>query len=121
MRKGGLVVIAFLVALAAVVLGLWWAPFVCAVPIGLVVTRQRVALPLGALSGFIAWLLPLGALEVRYGLGPAASSLGAIMGFKQGAIPVVLTLIVGALLGLTGAWVAGAARTLLRPAESQSE
>ena len=111
---------AFLVALAAVVLGFWWAPFVCAVPIGLVVTRQRVGVALGALSGFIAWLLPLGALEVRYGLGPAASSLGAIMGFRQGAIPVALTLIVGALLGLTGAWVAGAARTLLRPAESQS-
>lgn len=115
MRTGGLVVTAFLAALAGVVLGVWWAPFFCAVPIGLLVVRQRVAVPLGALSGFIAWLLPLAALQVRYGLGPTATSLGAIMGFKQGAIPIALTLIVGALLGLTGAWVAGAARTLMRP------
>lgn len=121
MRTGGLVVTAFLVALAVVLLGVWWAPFVLALPIGLLVARQRVALPLGALCGFIAWLLPLGALQVRYGLGPAASSLGAIMGFKQGAVPIALTLIVGALLGLTGAWVAAAARALLRPTESESE
>lgn len=114
-------VTAFLVAVAAVLLGVWWAPFVCAVPIGLLVVRQRVAVSLGALSGFIAWLLPLGALQVRYGLGPAASSLGAIMGFKQGAVPIVLTLVVGTLLGLTGAWVAIAVRTLLRPAEPQTE
>jgi hypothetical protein len=35
------------------------------------------------------------------------------MGFgRQGLIPIVLTLLVGALLGLTGAWLATAVRTV---------
>lgn len=115
MRTGVFVATAILVALAVVLLGVWWAPFVAGAAIGAVVARQRYAVPLGALCGLVAWLLPLGALQVRYGLGPAASSLGAIMGFKQGAVPVILTLVVGTLLGLTGAWLAGAVRVLLRP------
>lgn len=115
MRTGVFVATAILVALAVVLLGVWWAPFVAGAAIGAVVARQRYAVPLGALCGLVAWLLPLGALQVRYGLGPAASGLGAIMGFKQEAVPVILTLVVGTLLGLTGAWLAGAVRVLLRP------
>lgn len=112
-----LVVTAFLAALAGVLLGLWWAPFVAGAFIGLVTTRGRVAVPAGALMGAVAWLLPLAAIQVRYGIGPTASSLAALMGFgHQGALPVVLSLLVGALLGLTGAWLASAARHLLRPA-----
>jgi len=39
------------------------------------------------------------------------------MGFgRDGLLPVILTLVVGALLGLTGAWLAGAARAVARPA-----
>lgn len=118
MRTGVFVATVFLVALAVVLLGVWWAPFVAGAAIGVVVARQRLAIPLGGLCGLVAWLLPLGALHVRYGLGPTASSLAAIMGFKQAALPVILTLVVGALLGLTGAWLAGASRMLvLRPSE----
>jgi hypothetical protein len=44
----------------------------------------------------------------------ASSSLAAIMGFgHQGAVPLALTLLVGLLLGLTGAWVGSAARRVL--------
>jgi hypothetical protein len=42
------------------------------------------------------------------------------MGFgHQGAIPVVLTCVVGLLLGLTGAWLGSAARSLAYPAISR--
>jgi hypothetical protein len=59
--------------------------------------------------------VPLAVAPVRYGLGPSATSLAAIMGFGHaGAVPVILTVVVGSLLGLTGAWLGGAVRALAR-------
>jgi hypothetical protein len=117
MRSAVLVLTAFLVGLAGVLLGYWWAPFVAGAFIGLVARRGRAAVPIGGLAGAVAWLLPLIAIQARFGIGPTAGSLAAIMGFgHQGTLPILLTVVVGALLGLTGAWVASAARHLLRPA-----
>jgi hypothetical protein len=117
MRTAMLVLTAFLIGLAGVLLGYWWAPFVAGAFVGLVANRGRVAIPAGGLMGAVAWLLPLAAIQAQYGIGPTAGSLAAIMGFgRQGILAIVLTLVVGALLGLTGAWLASAARHLLRPA-----
>ncbi|HKC18163.1 MAG TPA: hypothetical protein VKE27_00895 [Candidatus Dormibacteraeota bacterium] len=111
-----LVATAFIVALVGVLLGAWWTPFFAGAAIGLVVARPLAAIPLGGLSGFVSWLLPLAAIQVRYGLGPTATSLAAIMGFDhRGALPVALTLLVGLLLGFAGAWLTCAARMLARP------
>jgi len=104
------------VALGAVdlVLFAWWAPFLAGLAIGVLAGRARVTIPVGALLGLLAWGAPLLYDQERYGLGPAASSLAAIMGFgHQGAIPVVLTLLVGTLLGLTGAWLGSVAKSWL--------
>jgi hypothetical protein len=107
----------------AFILGGWWVPFVAGLAIGALAGRARVAIPLGAAVGLLAWGAPLLYDQVRYGLGPAASSLAAIMGFgHQGAIPVVLTLVVGMLLGLSGAWLGSATRSWLpwsQPATSR--
>jgi hypothetical protein len=114
------VILAAIVAIAGVLFGVWWAPFVAGLAIGFVQPRARFAVPAGATVGLLAWALPLAALQVQYGAGSAASSLAAIMGFgHQGAIPIVLTLVLGALLGLTGAWLGSAARTLTYPAISR--
>ena len=103
--------LATLAALAAVLLGVWWAPFAVGVITGAVVGRARVAIPAGAGVGFLSWLVPLAVAHGRYGLGPTAQALAAIMGFDhQQVVPVVLTLVVGTLLGLTGAWLGAAAR-----------
>jgi hypothetical protein len=113
-------ILALIVSLAGVLAGAWWAPFVVCLAIGFVRPRARFAVPAGAVVGLLAWALPLAALQVQYGAGSAAESLAAIMGFgHQGAIPVVLTCIVGLLLGLTGAWLGSAARTLAYPAISR--
>jgi hypothetical protein len=109
------VILALIVSVAGVLAGAWWAPFVAGLVIGMVQPRARFAVPAGAVVGLLGWALPLGAIQVQYGAGPAASSLAAIMGFgHQGAIPIVLTLMVGLLLGATGAWLGSATRSLVK-------
>ncbi|MFI5283478.1 MAG: hypothetical protein ACHQ0J_10180 [Candidatus Dormibacterales bacterium] len=111
MRLAAMLVVGGAIALTGVLVGAWWAPYPIGLAIGILEPKGRRAIPLGALAGLLAWALPLMAAQIRYGLGPAASSLAAIMGFgHQGAVPVVLTLLVGTLLGVTGAWLGSAAR-----------
>jgi hypothetical protein len=120
MRWIGAVVVFPILATAGVMLGAWWAPFVFGFAFGIIQPRARIAVPVGALIGLLGWAIPLAASESRFGLGPTAQSLAAIMGFgHQAAIPIVLTLVVGLLLGLTGAWLGSAARSLLQPAISR--
>jgi hypothetical protein len=110
------VLLAALVALAGVLLGYWWAPFAATLALGAVDHRARVTVPAGAAIGLLAWAVPLAVAQGRYDLGPTARSLAAIMGFDhQAVVPVLLTLIVGTLLGLSGAWLASAARGLVAP------
>jgi hypothetical protein len=110
------VTLALIISVAGVLAGAWWAPFVAGLLIGSMKPRARFAIPAGAGIGLLGWGLPLAAIQVQYGAGAAAQSLAAIMGFgQQAAIPIVLTLVVGLLLGLTGAWLGSAARTLVIP------
>jgi hypothetical protein len=116
---GGLLLFPIL-AYVAVMLGAWWAPFLFGLMFGILQPRARIAVPFGALIGLVAWLIPLMSSDSRYGLGPTATSLAAIMGFgHQGAIPVILTRVVGLLMGLTGAWLGSAGRTVVQPAISR--
>ena len=118
MRLFGKAIIAFTAALFGVIWGGWWVPFVVGVAFGAEERRARVAVPAGALIGFAAWLVPLAVAHWRYGLGPTAGSLAAIMGFgHEAAVPVILTLLVGTLLGLTGAWLACAFWQVFAPNE----
>jgi|SRR6266850_2943949 len=121
MRGLAAVLLAILVSIAAVLLGVWWAPFVIAAVIGIVWRRARVAIPIGVILGLAAWGVPLATAHLEFGLRPTAESLAAIMGFTQPAIPVVLTMAVGVLLGLTGAWLGSSARSLVggQPATSR--
>jgi hypothetical protein len=105
------------ISLAGLLIGAWWLTFVAGLVIGGFFGRGRVAIPAGALAGLLAWGYGLAVLQGSYGLGPSARSLAAIMGFTgQPAIPLILTCVVGLLLGLTGAWLASALRGLLVPA-----
>jgi hypothetical protein len=121
MRASAAVLLAILVSIAAVLLGVWWAPFAIAVVIGIVSGRARVAIPIGVILGLAAWAVPLASAHLQFGLRPTAESLAAIMGFSQPAIPVVLTCVVGLLLGLSGAWLGSAVRSLTagQPATSR--
>jgi len=110
------ILLAALVALAGVLLGFWWAPFPAGLALGAVDRRARIVVPAGLLVGLLSWLAPLAAANVRYGVGATASTLAAVMGFgHQGFLPVVLTLLVGTLLGGTGAWLGSAGRSAVAP------
>jgi len=115
-RRTGAAVVCSVLAAAGVLLGVWWAPFAFGFAFGVIQPRARIALPVGAAIGLVGWLFPLAAMDTRSGLGPAAESLSAILGFgHQAAIPVILTLLVGTLLGLTGAWLGSAGWSALSP------
>ena len=105
------------VSLAGVMLGLWWLPFVAGVAMGAILKRARRAIAGGAVAGLVAWAVPLAVEQLQFGLGPTMTSLAAIMGLNGAAlIPLFLSLIVGALLGLSGAWTGSAIRSLyVRP------
>ena len=114
MRLYVALLLAALLALAGVLLGLWWAPFPVGVALAAAEPRARVAAPAGAVIGLVAWAVPLAMIQLRYGLGPSAGSLAAIMGFgHQAVVPLLLTLLVGTLLGASGAWLGGAGRRLV--------
>ena len=120
MKVAAAVVLAFIASLAGVMVGAWWMPFAGGLVIGVVQPKARFAIPAGGVVGLLGWAVPLGVLQVQFGAGAAANSLAAIMGFgHQGAIPVTLTLVVGTLLGLTGAWLGSAGRTVVQPAISR--
>jgi hypothetical protein len=103
-----------LLALAAVLLGFWWAPFPIGLALGALNLRARIAVPAGAGIGLLAWAIPLVVAHGRYGLGPTAQALAAIMGFgRQAVVPIVLTLVVGTLLGVSGAWLGSAGRQVV--------
>ena len=111
MRVYATVLVAGLLALTGVLFGLWWAPFLVGLAVGAVLPRSRAAIPTSGAIGLLAWLVPLAATHARYGLGPTATSLAAIMGFDHlPFVPVVLTLMVGTLLGLAGGWLGSAGR-----------
>jgi len=105
------------ISLVGLEFGAWWLTFGAGIVIGVFIGRGRVAVPAGALAGLVSWAFGLAILQVYFGLGPAARSLAAIMGFTgQPVIPLVLSCLVGTLLGLTGAWLASAIRSLAVPA-----
>jgi hypothetical protein len=114
MRRYIAILLAGLLALAGVLLGLWWAPFATGLALGVLERRARVVVPAGAAIGLVAWAIPLAAIQAQYGVGATAASLAAIMGFShQGLVPIVLTLLVGGLLGVSGAWLGATARGLV--------
>ena len=119
--KGWLLLVALVggtaIALGGVLIGAWWLAFPAGMLIGITVTRARLAVPAGALAGLLGWGVALVLTQVRNGLGASATSLAAIMGFTgEPAIPLILTCLVGLLLGLTGAWLASAVRGVALPA-----
>ncbi len=101
-------------SLVGMLLGLWWLTFVAAVGVGLAVPRTWVALAAGAVTGLVAWSEPLLVASAQYGLKSSSLAIAAILGAKGAAlVPVALTIVIGVLLGSTGAWLGSAVRSIV--------
>jgi hypothetical protein len=98
-------------------LGLWWAALPLCALLGLWLGRWWL-LPLAALAGLIGWGAPLVILAFGAPVGRTAAVVGAVLGAPSaigGGVAIVLTLLIGVLLALVGAWAGVAARRLFRP------
>jgi hypothetical protein len=98
-------------AWAANLFGFWWVTFLVGVGLGLVVRRGPAALGWGALVGALAWGLPLAWMSRIAPVGRTAQVVSGILGVRGSSAPAIaLTVLIGVLLGLTGAWLAAAGR-----------
>jgi hypothetical protein len=94
--------------------GDWWV----AAPAGFILgilTRGLLAPVLAGAAGLLGWGIPLAAMAMQAPVGRAAVAIGAILGAPdplRGAVAVVLTLLIGALLGLAGSWAGVSLRRL---------
>ena len=101
-------------SLAGMLLGLWWVTFASGVAVGLALPRAWWAVIAGAIGGLVAWSEPLLAAQAQFSLGPTTLALAAILKANGAAlVPVALTVVLGVLLGVAGAWLGTAARGFL--------
>jgi hypothetical protein len=97
---------------AANLAGLWWVTTLAGVSLGLLPQRGREVLGLSCLIGALGWGLPLVWQALTLPIGRVADVVGGIMGFgtTDGPLVIVLVLLLGLLLCLTGMWVGRALR-----------
>lgn len=95
--------------------GLWWL----AVPTGFLLAfllRGRRSLLAAGLAGALGWVLALLLLAAAGNVGRASAVLSGILGVAGFPLfAALLTVLFGALLGLSGGWLGGSLRRLLRP------
>ena len=119
------VLAACLFALLGVLWGAWWAPFFVGAAFGLIIKCRiknrlsgAIQVTAGATHGLHAAVRAL--LDPGDELLLCAPYWPLIRGIatNAGAVPVVLTILVGALLGLTGAWLGSAVASVVAPRAS---
>lgn len=112
-----LIFLATLAAGAAVGVGLgyWWVTPLVGLAIGAIVPWPRLSLATAALAGLVAWGGPIAWQATHMPVARTAEVVAAIMGLAGlGAVgPIAITLLVGVLLCLSGAWVGSAGRELV--------
>jgi hypothetical protein len=98
-------------------LGVWWTALAYGLVIGVLLGRAPRALPAGTVAGILGWGLPLLWLARTAPVGAMAGVLSRVLGLGAagGAASIALTLAVGGLLGLSGAWLGSALRRLTGP------
>lgn len=114
MARVGTLAFAVLVVSAANLLGYWLGSLLLGIAYGLLLRRMR-AIRLAALIGALGWAAPLALMAVDVPVWRTAEVLAAIAGFgRSGAIFILgLTVALGSLLGVSGAWLGLALRNAL--------
>jgi len=118
MRKLGFALAIGSTALALTWLGVqsgwWWLTPIAGLLIGLLLRPARLALLIALVVGALGWGLPLAILAFSAPVGPVAAAVESIIGLTStgGAVIIVLTVALGGVLSVVGAWVGIAGRGL---------
>lgn len=97
--------------------GFWYLTFVVTVLLGVLFNRASVAMWGSLLTGLIGWCGPLLWQSFISPIGPAASMTAGVMGFgvSHGYLVLVLTIVIGVLLALSGGWLGSSGRSFMHP------
>ncbi|MGZ4031675.1 MAG: hypothetical protein ACXVP5_01115 [Tumebacillaceae bacterium] len=104
-------------------LGWWPITVLVGVLFAILFARKGKAIGMSMLAGVFGWGLQLVILGITHSVLPLAKTLGGILGLAGGAgttVAILLPLLVGALLALSGAWITGSIRGVL-PSSSNSQ
>ena len=110
------VIVGIAVIWAGNVHGSWWITPLVGFVMGLFLIGAWTIVA-AALAGLLGWGLELAWQAITLPIGRAASVTAGIMGFgtRQGYVVIVVTLLLGLLLCLCGAWLGAALRRLVVP------
>jgi hypothetical protein len=96
--------------------GLWWVTVMFGLAAGLALRGTLRVVGVASLAAVLGWGLPLLWQSFGVPIGGVAATVALIMGFgRTGAIVIVLALLFGWLLALTGAWLGAAFRRMVAP------
>ena len=112
-RAVGELALVTVIVVLGLALGWWWVTFVAGLAAGVAVRRARRAVFVGAGAGLLGWGLPLATEALSSPVGRASTVISALMGYANGAVAPVVTLLVGLVLGACGVWLGRAVRAYL--------
>jgi hypothetical protein len=94
--------------------GWWWVTPLVGVLIGLLLRPAGLAVVVSLAVGGLGWGLPLALLAFTAPVGRLTTAVEAVMSLPAtgGTIIILLTVVLGGVLSLVGAWVGIAARRL---------
>ena len=119
MKKTGLIVLIAIIGIAinwlALLAGWWWITPVIGLLIGLFLRPAGVGLLASLCAGGIGWGLPLALLAINAPVTGVANAVESAVGLSAtgGAAILVLTIVLGCILSLVGAWVGVAGRRVV--------
>lgn len=125
MKKLGLIFLIGVVSIAinwlALLAGWWWLTPATGLLIGLILRSTGLSLLTSLCTGGLSWGLPLAVLAINAPVKSVASAVESVVGFSAtgGIAILVLTIVLGCVLSLTGTWVGLTSRRLVRPAWQQ--
>jgi hypothetical protein len=97
------------------VLGLWWLTVAVGFVLGMLF-GGRLAIRLAIFSGAIGWGLALAWQQLHASIWPVANTVAGILGVgSNGGIVLAATVLLAALLGVAGAWIGVAVRSIAFP------
>lgn len=119
MKKPGLIVLIVVASIAinwlALLAGWWWVTALTGLLIGLFLRPAGGGFLASLLAGGLGWGLPLALLALNVPVQSLASAVESVVGYSStsGVVIIVLTIVLGCLLSITGTWVGVAGRRVV--------